>query len=152
MGLEKSGESQLLSVIRSYGFKAWHMDCTVDGFPDILAMGNGRAFTVEVKYGEMSKPLVKAFEPTQPVWHHGVNSAGFHNTFQVLYDGHKKFHLFCERRLYEHILATSFHTFKDLFEITSGNSHDIVNGIMLYLEGKENKDERNKDTMGPRQD
>ena len=131
--IEKSGESKLLEVIRAHGFKAWHMDCTVDGMPDILALGKWDSFTIEVKYGPLSKPLVEAFEPSQPIWHYGVNKAGYENTFQVLYDDHKNFHLYRLANLYNDVISKPAVLFRDLRPLASGSAEEVVSAIEKWI-------------------
>ena len=85
MGVEKSAEIRLIAAIRGLNMVAWHMDCSVDGFPDILALGNKVSFVVEVKQGPVSTKLSSAFETSQPVWAYHASKVEYENVFQVLY-------------------------------------------------------------------
>ena len=86
MGKEKTVERKLIDSCHSIGMMAWHMDCSVDGFPDILAFGKDVSFVAEVKQGPVSTKLFQAFEESQPVWMMKVNSVGYKHVFQILYD------------------------------------------------------------------
>ena len=85
MGIEKTAEIRLITAIRGLNMVAWHMDCSVDGFPDILALGNKVSFVVEVKQGPASMKLGSAFETSQPVWAYHAAKVEYDNVFQVLY-------------------------------------------------------------------
>ena len=78
---------------------------------------------------EYSKPLVKAFEPSQPIWHYGVNKAGYENTFQVLYDDHKNFHLYRLANLYNDVISKPAVLFRDLRPLASGSAEEVVSAI-----------------------
>ena len=83
--------------------------------------------------GPLSKPLVKAFEPSQPIWHYGVNKAGYENTFQVLYDDHKSFHLYRLANLYNDVISKPAVLFRDLRPLASGSADEVVTAIEKWI-------------------
>jgi len=104
VGIEKKAELKLIKAIRSIGFVAWHMDCSVDGFPDILALGNCASFVAEVKQGKVNMKLSSAFEPSQPVWSMLSEQAGYDNIFQVIFDG-SLFYLYSIPNLWKEVIT-----------------------------------------------
>ena len=75
-GKEKPAEKKLLKALRDEGFWAEHIDCGVDGFPDILAAKDDIAIFIEVKDGDRGKKLKSILEPTQPIQFRALQAAG----------------------------------------------------------------------------
>lgn len=74
---EKDCEKSLLAALRLQGFYAAHIDCGVDGFPDIFAARNDHALLLEVKLAPSGERAWDMFEPSQPVFAHSLAKAGF---------------------------------------------------------------------------
>lgn len=117
---EKPGEKKIIHVLDCIGFEAKHIDCNIDGFPDIIALGRDVAILIEMKGGPLDTLLIDAFEPTQPVWQMRVLRRGFRHTFQVLYDG-DEYHVFQDKMLHKKILTPGVR-FSDLHIIASGDA------------------------------
>jgi len=86
--VEKDGERALISALEKLGFYVKHIDCNIDGFPDLIVIGESVAL-VEMKYIEAgSNPKVREFmEPSQPVFLNSLSRAGFCESFLCIYDG-----------------------------------------------------------------
>ena len=85
---EKEAEKEILESLRDAGLMAFHMDTTINGFPDILAMGSGVAL-VEMKCHDYSgdKSLNDIMEPSQPVFMDNAARHGFSRTYLCVFDG-----------------------------------------------------------------
>lgn len=125
MGKEKEAETKLIKALRSKAAYAVHMDCTVDGFPDIFMVSNGTVSLIEMKEGNPSRKLRKAFEKTQPVFY--LNSK-MPRTFVCLFDG-AEYYLYYANSVYDAMCASEDADFLDLDFITSGMSSNIAEEI-----------------------
>lgn len=86
--LERKAEDALAKSMRSIGLSAWHMNTTIDGFPDMLVSGS-RIALIEMKYDRWGgRGLIKnIMEPTQPVFIQGIRDSGFMDIYVCAYNG-----------------------------------------------------------------
>jgi len=132
MGLEKIAEKKLIASIHNQGMSAWHMDCSVDGFCDILAVGEKNlSFFCEVKHGPLTKKLFHAFEDSQPIFMMLVEKTGYRNIFQCLYDG-KFYHLYQIPNLWK-VCAYDEKSFMDFPVIISSHHTEVVVKKMIEV-------------------
>jgi hypothetical protein len=127
MGREKEAETRLIKALRDKGAYAVHMDCTIDGFPDIFVSHNGNISLVEMKEGPMKRKLSKAFEKSQPVFY---MLCDYQDTYVCLFDG-ERFHLFYASSVVEAMGMDSEAQFNDLelSHVCIGSSVDIARSI-----------------------
>ena len=86
--LEKDAEREILNSLHKAGLVAFHMDTTIDGFPDILVMG-GYVALIEMKYDRSGGriKLSELMESSQPVFMHDCIMAGFYAIHLCVFDG-----------------------------------------------------------------
>jgi len=84
--IEKDGESLIIGALRKQGLWAMHVDCNIDGFPDIMAVGQ-QVVLVEMKYARGNPRLQELMQPTQPVFMRSVEQAGYDDCLLCVYDG-----------------------------------------------------------------
>jgi hypothetical protein len=86
--LEKDAEHEILIALHKVGLMAFHVDATIDGFPDIMVIG-GRISLVEVKYDRTRGrvKLSELMEASQPVFMENARDSGFNSMFLCVFDG-----------------------------------------------------------------
>lgn len=126
MGIEKEAERVLIAEINKSGYYAAHVDCTIDGFPDIVMFGRFGSRLIEMKYGPVSTSLGKAFEPTQPVHQKRLENAGYYEFYTCLWDG-RMYRLYDFKGLLKMLIsAKEAIRFKDFAPIASGGPERII--------------------------
>lgn len=84
--LEKCGERMIQNELEKLGMYVRHIDCNIDGFPDLVVIGP-EVVLVEMKYMEGDRKISSVFESSQPVFYHDVQETGFFRILLCLYDG-----------------------------------------------------------------
>ena len=70
---ESAGEKRLIKALNNGGFWAQHIDCSIPGFSDILAIRGNNVFLLEIKDMERrSDKLTSILEMTQAQFYHGL--------------------------------------------------------------------------------
>lgn len=83
---EKIGEKKLIKGLNKEGFKAHHIDASVDGFPDVFAAKHNKILLIEVKDADIYELVRNVFEPTQPVFAFEMNSVGYKQMYAAIYN------------------------------------------------------------------
>jgi hypothetical protein len=84
---EHGFEEYIIQAIRKGGGYVKHIDCTVDGFPDLFVVMWGMVIQVEIKYGSMDDLIKNRMEITQPPVLGAMGKAGHKNLLIALCDG-----------------------------------------------------------------
>jgi len=84
---ERQAEIALITSLRYRNLLAWHMNTTIDGFPDVIVVGK-RIALVEVKCRKRkaSVTLDKIMEPSQPVFMARLGDVEFPYSYLLVFD------------------------------------------------------------------
>jgi len=82
---EKKYERKLIDAINRTSLWCFHVDCTTDGFPDIIVFGK-RAVLLEVKDCSIQDAIVTRMEPTQLVFMFKLKRAEYLDCYVVIHD------------------------------------------------------------------
>lgn len=88
MKLEREAEDVLASEMKAIGLSVFHMNTTVDGFPDLFVAGD-KAILIEMKYDRLvgKEPLSQLLESSQPVFMHNLAKSRFFGIYLCAYNG-----------------------------------------------------------------
>ena len=84
--LEKPGELDLIKALREESVHAIHMDCTTDGFPDVVVFGR-KIILIEMKAHRETEKIFSAMEPSQSVFIDAISRSGYKDTILCIYSG-----------------------------------------------------------------
>ena len=62
---ESAGEKRLIKALNNGGFWAQHIDCSIPGFSDILAIRGNNVFLLEIK------DMGRKYKTLKDIWEHG---------------------------------------------------------------------------------
>jgi len=82
---ERHGELELIRALARIGLYAAHIDCTIDGFPDLIVFGK-RILLIEMKACKASEKISRAMESSQSVFINTIGASGFRDTILCVYD------------------------------------------------------------------
>jgi len=86
--IEKEAEHEILEALKAERLSAFHVDSTIDGFPDIIVLGP-RVCLVEMKFcrSHESRKLSSIMESSQPVFMETARKSGFNNMYLCVATG-----------------------------------------------------------------
>lgn len=133
--VEAEVERPLLDAINGLGLYAAHMTTTIDGFPDIIVLGNGnRALLIEMKRGPATQTLAGCFQATQWVWQSKVHRHGFTEVYQCrAYED--VFELYKEDDLYHAVMDMK--KFSHMKSIKKGTVLEVAQRIRGIMYGEQ---------------
>jgi len=82
---ERHGELGLIRALAKTGLHAAHIDCTIDGFPDLIVFGK-RILLIEMKACKASEKISMVMESSQSVFINMIGASGFRDTILCVYD------------------------------------------------------------------
>lgn len=84
---EAEAEKRLEKAFEKIGLRSWHMNTTIDGFPDRIVVGLEAAF-IEMKYSSEKNPRIDAIvETSQPVFWDTLEHQGFKRMYLCVATG-----------------------------------------------------------------
>lgn len=132
---EKDYEKKIIEAMRDAGFYAYHMDCSIPGFPDIFSVSPcGDVLMIEVKLSGRGKKIDRVFEPSQPIFYYEMEKRNAYHLTVILACGEDGIFLYTTKGMLKRLMDDKdiqlpLKKFKDVKEFVL---YILGRGEMLY--------------------